>query len=70
MDGHYYLLEMPHSSIFMHYRLTPVTSPSPPCIRSQPPLTVTHLTLHIKDYSPLPSRLALECLLLDHKMAL
>ena len=70
MDEHYYRWEMHHSSIFTHCRPTPATSPSPPCIRFQPLPTVNHLTLHTKDYSPLLSHLALECLPLGHKMAL
>lgn len=70
MDERCYPWEMPHSSIFMHCRPTPATSPSPPCIRFQPRLTVTHLTLHTKDYSPLPSHLALECLLLGRRTVL
>jgi len=70
MDEHCYLWEMPHSSIFMHCRPTLATSPSPPCIRFQPRPTVTNLTPHTKDYSPLPSHLALECLLLGHKTVL
>ena len=70
MGEHCFLWEMLHSSIFMHCRPTLATSPSPPCIRFQPRPTVTHLTLHTKDYSPLPSHLALECLLLGHRTVL